>query len=256
MGRSQVSKAGDQADALEKFVDFATASDPALLADLIDGAKKRLPEWDAQVDSIDTRIDNLVANQTAAWIDPPFTGSSKDTGWFEWVAYNREHKKSEQESERPLYHVLRAALLGQEVIFEPSSGGGQTGGDSKNKKHPCAPFLTKGFISRGNVDFFAKGSGGGQQGWELKRPGSLNWTFDRWQALVQCDAIMGADRRVGYHVLTDLVSWYFMQVTRKLKKDGQVVRLFSAFFVFAVAMSRWLMFGLGSVLLRGSLYAI
>ena len=193
--------------------------------DLIEAAQAKVPS-DRYAEVLETtngRIDEILVNQKATWIEERkhFDPDKEDTGWWAWLEDLRARGEKEVNFERPLYHLL-LAVFGHlpEVVWSPANGGGAARGGRKQLQ----PFLTKGIIRGGDVDFYGASSStdcGGCLGWELKASVRDN---DNWQAIVQCDSLMGLDRKVGCHVLTDLKHWRYLQLTRDDADDKLVSR--------------------------------
>ena len=126
MGLAQVSKADKAKEALSEYIKFGSdvRSDATLLAELIEGAKTFLGAegWESNVGAIDGRIEAVLASQTGDWIGPAYDGADKTSGWWAWVSALKDLNKDERAFERPLYHLLQAALHDQHVKFMPRSG--------------------------------------------------------------------------------------------------------------------------------------
>ena len=202
---------------------FKFVTEPAgssLSVDLPAAARTKFKDFDAALTGIHSRIDEIMVNQSATWIDKRenFDEDKADKDWWSWVS-SLKAAGLESGLERPLYHLLLAVFGAiPRLNWLPAKGGGVRG----DKKQPCPPVLTKTIISGGNVDFYAFTDPGSFLGWELKVAMGVN---DKWQAIVQCDSLMGLGRKVGCHVLTDLEHWRFFQLTRGHNDDGKLVSL-------------------------------
>lgn len=192
--------------------------------------------WIAEADlsadiqaAVEARVNEMRTRQDMPWIKPPrsrlvcMDGDGRvttagDTPWLGWLASMEAANAAELQFEPLLHHFVLAAIgAKEEVEVLPETGGGTPG--SRRKR--LYPVVFYGPIAKGrspsNIDFFvSRVDDSASLGLELKTPSEMQDNKDKhvWQAVAQCDALLGTDRADGFVVLTGLRRWVFIRMQR------------------------------------------